>query len=87
MSVFNSLQNSLQSYPIQWAGFIRALILGSVAFGLKLTGEQIAAVMLVVESGLTVYTHQTITDNAVQDEQNAIEKGTPPDSPSHVIVK
>jgi hypothetical protein len=62
MLVLNALSNSIQNYPIQWAGFARATVLCAAAFGLKLSAEQIAALMLVVESGLTVYTHQTISN-------------------------
>lgn len=87
-NVTTSLKYSLQDFPIQWASFIRSVVLCSCAFGLKLTGEQIAAIMLVVETGLTVYTHQQIT-NADVEAQNEIIEGTNhrPDSPTSVIVR
>lgn len=61
MPVLNKLVESIQNYPVAWAGFIRAVVLCAAAFGLKLTADQIAALMLTVESGLTVYTHQQVT--------------------------
>jgi hypothetical protein len=63
MRAFNNISNSIQNYPVQWANFIRSSILCIAAFGSKMTTEQIAALMLVVESGLTVFTHQQIQIN------------------------
>ena len=86
MSVQTALSDSLRSYPIQWASFFRAAVLCACAFGWQLSGEQIAAVMLVVETGLTVYTHQQITDSEVQNEIDSHKKNSPA-NPTDVSVK
>lgn len=46
--------------PVALAAAIRAVILCAVAFGLKWTPEQIAAVMLAVEAVLTLITRQAV---------------------------
>jgi hypothetical protein len=63
MLVFNRLLDSVFKYPVQWAGLTRAIILCASAFGFKLSTEQIATLMLVVESFLTVLTHQQVSIN------------------------
>ena len=73
-SEMNALSSSIRAYPIQWAAFFRALVLCGCAFGFKLNGEQIAGLMLVVEAGLTVYTHQNITDTEVENQVAQIQK-------------
>ena len=62
--VFSKLSDSIFMHPVTWAGFIRSIILATTAFGFHLSADQIAALMLVVESGLSVFTHQQVTSNA-----------------------
>ena len=53
--------------PVAIAGAIRAVILCAVAFGLKWSPEQIAAVMLAVEAVLTLVTRQSVvTPNTLE---------------------
>lgn len=49
--------------PVAIAAAVRAIILCVVAFGVDLSGEQIAAVMLAVEAVLAVITRQSVTPN------------------------
>lgn len=50
--------------PVAIGAAIRAIILVAVAFGLKWSVEQIAAIMLAVEAVLVVFTRQSVTPNA-----------------------
>lgn len=59
----NSLITSVQTYPVAWASLVRSIILCATAFGFHLTADQIASLMLVVESVLAVLTHQAVTPN------------------------
>lgn len=47
--------------PVAIAAAIRAVLLAAVAFGLKWTPEQIAALMIAVEAVLAVVTRQSVT--------------------------
>ena len=47
--------------PVLWLGFLRALVVLGTAFGLNLTPEQIAAVYLVMELGLSLVARQKVT--------------------------
>ena len=47
--------------PVLWLGFLRALVVLVTAFGLQLTVEQIAAVYLVLELGLSLVARQKVT--------------------------
>lgn len=47
--------------PVAWSAFIRAVILCVIAFGVKMTLDQVAAVMLVVELGLALFTRSKVT--------------------------
>lgn len=51
----------LTTEPVVIGAAIRAVILCGVAFGLKWTPEQIAAVMLVTETVLAVFVRQSVT--------------------------
>lgn len=51
----------LDREPVLILGFIRAIVVLVVAFGLKLTVEQLAAVYLVAEMGLSVIARQRVT--------------------------
>jgi len=61
MNVLNKLTQNIYEYPVRWASFIRACFLLASAFGMHLTSDQLASLMLVVESGLMVFTHQNVT--------------------------
>lgn len=50
--------------PVAIAALVRAVILFATAFGLKLSAEQVAAIMLVVEAVLALITRQTVTPMA-----------------------
>ena len=49
--------------PVAVAAAIRAVILAAVAFGLEWTGEQVAAVMLAVETVLVLVLRSQVTSN------------------------
>lgn len=49
--------------PVLWLSFLRALVVLGTAFGLNLTPEQIAAVYLVMELGLSLIARQRVTPN------------------------
>lgn len=55
--------------PVAIAAAVRAVILCAVAFGLKWTPEQIAAVMLATEAVLAVVTRQSVTPNQTVKDQ------------------
>lgn len=63
MAILQAIWNSITSEPNLTAGFVRALILCAVTFGLQWTPEQIGATMLVLESFLTMVTRQAVTPN------------------------
>lgn len=50
--------------PVLWTSFIRAVLLVSVLFGVKLSADQIAGVLLVVEAGLALYTRTQVEPKA-----------------------
>ncbi len=47
--------------PVLVLGFLRALVVLGAAFGLNLTPEQVAAVYLVMELGLSLVARQRVT--------------------------
>lgn len=47
--------------PVLVLAFLRALVVLGVAFGLNLTTEQIAAVYIVMELGLSLVARQRVT--------------------------
>lgn len=49
--------------PVAIAALVRAVVLCATAFGLKLSAEQIAGIMLVVEAILGIITRQSVTPN------------------------
>jgi hypothetical protein len=51
----------IRTEPTLIAGLIRAILLCVTAFGLHLSAEQIAAVMLVTEAALSVVTRSQVT--------------------------
>lgn len=55
---------SLNLEPVAIAAALRAIILCAVAFGLRWTPEQIAALMLAVEAILAVLVRQNVTPTA-----------------------
>lgn len=46
--------------PVLWLSFLRAVVLLAVAFGANLTPEQIAAVYIVLELGLSLIARQRV---------------------------
>lgn len=54
----------ISTEPIVIGAAVRAIILCGVAFGLKWSTEQIAAIMLAVECVLAIFTRQAVTPNA-----------------------
>jgi hypothetical protein len=71
MLVLNKILDSIFKYPVAWASLTRAIILCGTSFGLHLTADQIASLMLVVESALGVFTHQTVTSNVKLNPKEA----------------
>lgn len=59
--------------PTLFAGAVRAVILCAVAFGLRLTPEQIGATMLAVEAVLTLLNRAVVTPTS----QPTLALGTP----------
>ena len=53
----------LGNEPVLVLGFLRAVVVLAIAFGLNLTTEQIAAVYLVLELGLSLVARQRVTPN------------------------
>jgi hypothetical protein len=62
------LITSIQIYPVRWASLVRCIILASTSFGFKLTSEQIASLMVVVEAILAIVTHSQVTSNVTVDK-------------------
>lgn len=54
--------------PVLIAGAIRAVLLVAVSFGVDITPEQLATLMIAVEAVLTVVTRQTVTSPATLRE-------------------
>jgi len=54
----------LQREPVALAALFRAILLLAVSFGFDLSGEQIAAIMLVAELALGVDTRRKVTPTA-----------------------
>lgn len=61
MNVLNKLTQFVLTYPVAVTGIVRSLILLGTAFGAHLTADQVAAIMLVVESVFSPFTHQQVT--------------------------
>lgn len=55
------LKKTLAAEPVAIAALIRAIIVCAVAFGLQLTADQIAAVMVVVELAAAIITRSKVT--------------------------
>lgn len=74
--------------PAVIAGAVRAIILLAVAFGLRWTPEQIAALMLAVEAVLTLLVRQnsTPTANPQLREGTKVEVITPDDKPNETVT-
>lgn len=53
--------NRIKAEPVVVTMFVRAVILAVTAFGLQLSAEQVAAIMLVVEAGLALFTRKNVT--------------------------
>lgn len=63
MNALNKLSESVYTYPVRWSAFVRASVLVLTAFGMHLTSEQIAALMMFVEAALAIFTHNQVTPN------------------------
>lgn len=61
--------------PAVIAGAIRAIILCAVAFGLKWSADQIAALMLAVEAVLTLVVRQTVTSQDTLHAAGLTQRG------------
>lgn len=74
--------------PAVIAGAVRAIILLGVAFGLRWTPEQIAALMLAVEAVLTLLVRQnsTPTANPQLREGTTVEVITANDKPNESVT-
>jgi hydrogenase-4 membrane subunit HyfE len=67
---------SLLNEPVLIATAIRAVILAAVAFGLKWSAEQVAALMIAVEAILALITRALVTPNQLA-EQRVAAGGSP----------
>lgn len=50
--------------PVMVLAFLRAVVVLAIAFGLDLTPEQIAAIYIVLELGLSLIVRQRVTPQA-----------------------
>lgn len=58
-------------FPVRWTSAIRMFILMLISLGLKLTSEQVVAVMMFVETVFGVAVHNSVTPNATADARVA----------------
>jgi hypothetical protein len=61
----------LMNEPVLLGGAIRAVLLAGMAFGLTVTPEQLAAVMLAVEAVLALFTRAIVTPNQLAEARVA----------------
>jgi hypothetical protein len=69
----------LWNEPVMIAAAIRAVILAAVSFGLDVTAEQIATLMVAVEAVLAMVTRALVTPNQLAERRVAM--GGPPTTP------
>ena len=69
----------LLNEPVLIGGAIRAVILAAVAFGLDVTPEQLAALMLAVETVLALVTRALVTPNQLAEAR--VAEGLSPTQP------
>ena len=63
--------NRLLNEPVMIGAAIRAVILAAVTFGLSITTEQIAALMVAVEAVMALITRGIVTPNTLAEERVA----------------
>lgn len=66
------LVNLFNREPIRVSAFVRAVIVLGIGFGLKVSPEQLALIMIVVEAGLALFVRDKVepilnTDNQLND--------------------
>lgn len=71
------MKNLLTAEPVALGAFVRAVLVMLAAFGLALSGGQIASVVLVVELGVALWTRKRVTPeaSAVDREATAFADG------------
>jgi hypothetical protein len=62
----------LLNEPVMIAGAVRAVILAVMAFGFTVSPEQLAAVMLALESVLSLLTRTLVTPNQLAEQRVAM---------------
>lgn len=55
------MQNPLKSEPAALAGLVRAIIYVAIAFGAKVTPEQLAAIVVAVELATGIFVRQRVS--------------------------
>ena len=70
--------NRIKTEPVLVTGLARALILCVTAFGLKLSAEQVGAIMLVLEAVLSFVTRASVSPVpvAAKNEEGGIDPGS-----------
>lgn len=65
------LKERFDNEPVMVIAFVKALIYCGTAFGLRLTVEQIGALMMVVEVGTALFTRAKVTPNALAQPKDS----------------
>jgi hypothetical protein len=71
----------LLNEPVLIAAALRAVILAAVAFGLNVTAEQVATLMVAVEAVLALVTRALVTPNPLAEAR--VRMGGRPTVPRH----
>lgn len=72
----SSLRRLVVTQPTLLATAVRVTLLGTLAFGVGLSAEQVAAVMLAVEAWLAVFAYSLVTPNVWAKERQAAATAT-----------
>lgn len=72
---------SLWNEPVLIGAAIRAVILAAVAFGVAISAEQLAALMVAVETVLALVTRALVTPNQLAEDR--VAEGGSPTQPRH----
>jgi hypothetical protein len=69
----------IKDEPVAFGEFIRTSLLLAIAFGVTITEQQLAAVMIFIGAGITFFTRAAVTPNSKVDTVVTVERtGTPP---------
>ena len=69
----------IKSEPVAFAELIRTGLLLAIVFGVTITEQQLAAVMVFIGAAITLFTRQAVTPNTKVDTVVTVERtGTDP---------